>query len=100
MTQHPEIAVTSKPLAVIADWIPSPGLQVAIDGPSGSGKGTVAATLAAKLDLPVLDTGLLYRYAGYCAEQQGADITSEISVLEVLDECLKNLEWRDGNPWR
>jgi len=76
-------------------WIPSPGLQVAIDGPSGSGKGTVATMVAAELGLPVLDTGLLYRYAGCCAEQQGADITSEISVLEVLDECLRNMEWRE-----
>ncbi len=76
-------------------WTPAPGLQVAIDGPSGSGKGTVAAMLAAELGLPVLDTGLLYRYAACCAEQQGANIASETSVLEVLGECLKNMEWRE-----
>jgi len=79
----------------VSRWVPSKGLQVAIDGPSGSGKGAVAAMLAAKLSLPVLDTGLLYRYAAYCAEQQGADITSETSVLEVLDKCLKDMEWRE-----
>ncbi|MDQ6960535.1 MAG: (d)CMP kinase [Mariprofundaceae bacterium] len=76
-------------------WTPSSGLQVAIDGPSGSGKGTVAAMLAAELGLPVLDTGLLYRYVGCCAEQQGADIASETSVLEVLDGCLENMQWRE-----
>jgi len=79
----------------VEHWVPSTGLQVAIDGPSGSGKGTVAAMLAAKLNLPVLDTGLLYRYAAYCVEQQGVDITSETSVLEVLDKCLKDMEWRE-----
>jgi len=80
----------------VSQWIPSARLQVAIDGPSGSGKGAVATMLAAKLSLPVLDTGLLYRYAAYCAEQQGADTTSETSVLEVLDKCLKDMDWREG----
>jgi len=85
---------TQKPMQA-SGWTPVKGLQIAIDGPSGSGKGTVAARLAAELGLPVLDTGLLYRYAGYCAGQQGADIASEISVLQVLDECLKNMDWRE-----
>ncbi len=84
-------------ITMINDWIPALRLQVAIDGPSGSGKGTVAAMLAAALGLPVLDTGLLYRYAACRAEQQGADITLETSVLEVLDDCLKDMEWRDRN---
>jgi len=84
----------SEPAIVPADWLPSSGLQVAIDGPSGSGKGTVAAVLAAELGLPVLDTGLLYRYAACRARQQGADIASETSVLEVLDESMKDMEWR------
>ncbi len=37
---------------------------VAIDGPAASGKGTLARRLAAALDLPYLDTGLLYRATG------------------------------------
>jgi len=76
-------------------WTPATGLQIAIDGPSGSGKGTVSAMLATELGLPVLDTGLLYRYIGHCAEQQGVDTASETSVLEVLDGCLKDMEWRE-----
>ncbi len=78
-----------------SDWTPSPGLQVAIDGPSGSGKGTVATILAAELGLPVLDTGLLYRYVACRAEQRGADVASEISILESLDESLQAMEWRE-----
>ncbi|HEY2179269.1 MAG TPA: (d)CMP kinase [Caulobacteraceae bacterium] len=37
------------------------GFVVAIDGPAGSGKGTLAARLGAALGLPVFDSGLLYR---------------------------------------
>ncbi len=75
-------------------WIPAKGLQIAIDGPSGSGKGTVAARLADAIALPVLDTGLLYRYLGDCARKAGADLDSEASVLAVLDRCLEAMEWR------
>jgi cytidylate kinase len=38
---------------------------IAIDGPSGSGKGTLAASLAQKYSLALLDTGLLYRAVGW-----------------------------------
>ncbi len=39
-------------------------LIVAVDGPAAAGKGTLARALAAALDLPYLDTGLLYRAVG------------------------------------
>ncbi len=42
----------------MAKWI------VAIDGPAAAGKGTLARRMAAHLDLPYLDTGLLYRAVG------------------------------------
>ena len=48
-------------------WKPIEGLQVAMDGPSGSGKGTVAKRVGEELGLPVLDTGLLYRFSGWQA---------------------------------
>ena len=37
---------------------------IAVDGPTASGKGTIATALAAHFDLPLLDTGLLYRAVG------------------------------------
>lgn len=80
---------------IVSRWAPAKGLQIAIDGPSGSGKGTVAAMLANELGLLVLDTGLLYRYVAYCAEQQSADLTEESSVLASLDGCLKEMQWRE-----
>ncbi len=75
------------------EWTPVKGLQVAIDGPSGSGKGTAAAMIAAETGLPVLDTGLLYRYIGSCARRLGATLTSEASVLAVFDQCLQDMDW-------
>jgi cytidylate kinase len=46
---------------------------VAIDGPAAAGKGTLARRLAAKLGLPYLDTGLLYRAVGRRVLDRGAN---------------------------
>lgn len=48
-------------------------LVVAIDGPASAGKGTLARRLAAALDLPHLDTGLLYRATGRRVLDAGLD---------------------------
>ena len=44
---------------------------IAVDGPAASGKGTIAARLGAMFELPVLDTGLLYRAVGVLAARAG-----------------------------
>ena len=49
------------------------GLVVAIDGPAGSGKSTVAATLAARLGLRHLDTGAVYRAITLACRRAGVD---------------------------
>jgi CMP/dCMP kinase len=56
------------------------GLLIAIDGPAASGKGTIAARLAAALGLPVLDTGLLYRAVGAATLAAGADLADEAAA--------------------
>lgn len=48
-------------------------LVIAIDGPAAAGKGTLARRIAAHLDLPCLDTGLLYRAVGRRVLDRGAD---------------------------
>ncbi|MDQ6990232.1 MAG: (d)CMP kinase [Mariprofundaceae bacterium] len=74
-------------------WQPIEGLQIAIDGPSGSGKGTVALELGKELGLPVLDTGLLYRFTAWQAQQAEIDIHNETAVLQHLKASLKSMQW-------
>lgn len=49
-------------------------LVIAVDGPAASGKGTIAARLAAHYGLPYLDTGLLYRAVGMAVLSDGGDL--------------------------
>ena len=51
-----------------------PDLVIAVDGPAASGKGTVAARIAAHYGLPYLDTGLLYRAVGMAVLAAGGDL--------------------------
>jgi len=71
-----------------------PGLRIAIDGPSGSGKGTVAAMVGRELALPVLDTGLLYRFLGWLATEKGVFLDDEDAVLKLLESVISDIRWR------
>lgn len=54
-----------------------------IDGPSGSGKGTVATRVARHFGWHFLDSGALYRITAYAALQNGLDLADESAVTEV-----------------
>ena len=56
---------------------------VAIDGPSASGKGTLARRLAEALDFAYLDTGMLYRAVGAAVLAAGADPGDAAAALEA-----------------
>jgi CMP/dCMP kinase len=58
---------------------------IAIDGPTASGKGTVARALAAHFGLPHLDTGLLYRAVGVQTARMGGDPDREGDALAACD---------------
>lgn len=57
---------------------------VAIDGPAGSGKSTVARALAARENLTYLDTGAMYRAVTYAALARGVDVSDECAVSELV----------------
>jgi cytidylate kinase len=59
------------------------GLIIAIDGPSGAGKGTVARTIAARLGYRHVDTGAMYRAVAWKARHEGHDLADAPSVAAV-----------------
>ena len=63
---------------------------VAIDGPAGAGKSTIARELARVLNLPYLDTGAMYRGITCAALRQGVDpsddsVVAQLAITTVLD---------------
>ena len=56
---------------------------VAIDGPAGAGKSTIAQALALALNIPYLDTGAMYRMVTYAALRDGIDLQDENAVADV-----------------
>lgn len=58
---------------------------IAVDGPTASGKGTIARALAEHFGLPVLDTGLLYRAVGYQTQLDHGDADIAADALAACD---------------
>lgn len=67
---------------------------ITIDGPSGSGKGTIASRLAAILGWHCLDSGALYRLLGYSAEQAGVSLDNAQQLARLAINM--NIEFREG----
>ncbi|MGW8193361.1 MAG: (d)CMP kinase [Desulforhopalus sp.] len=61
---------------------------VTIDGPSGVGKSTVSRKVAAVIGFTYLDTGAMYRAAGWYLQQQEVNLDDE----DAIDENLQNFE--------
>ena len=62
-------------------------LLIAIDGPSGAGKGTVSRTLAQSLGYRHVDTGAMYRAVGWKAVQQNIPLHDERRVAELAQRA-------------
>lgn len=58
---------------------------IAVDGPTASGKGTIARALSDHFGLPVLDTGLLYRAVGYQTQLDHGDPDKAADALAACD---------------
>ena len=70
---------------------------IAIDGPSASGKGTVAANVAAALGFHYLDSGALYRLATLAALRARASLDDEAALAAIAGAM--QVEFRDGRTW-
>jgi cytidylate kinase len=65
---------------------------VAIDGPSGAGKGTVARAVAARLGYRHIDTGAMYRALAWKAIREGIDLADEPAVTALGERATFDLE--------
>jgi cytidylate kinase len=68
---------------------------IAIDGPSGAGKGTVSRAVAGRLGWRLLDSGALYRVVGLAAERQGIDLGDEPRVAGLAGSL--DVEFREAD---
>ena len=64
------------------------GLKIAIDGPAGSGKSTVAREVARRLKLTYLDTGAMYRAITLKLLRENADLSDIGRLEEILDRTV------------
>lgn len=67
-------------------------LNIAIDGPAGAGKSTIAKAVAAKLGFIYIDTGAMYRAVGLGAVRRGVDSADAEGVVSILDELSITLK--------
>lgn len=78
----------------------NPRLIIAIDGPAGAGKSTVASRLASRLGIPYLDTGAMYRAVGLLALRDGLvpplDELASTRVVDLMGRHQIEVEAVDG----
>lgn len=70
--------------------------NIAIDGPAGAGKSTIARALAEQLKFVYIDTGAMYRSIGLYAAEHGAEVTDRQSVIALLPEIHLELRFESG----
>ncbi len=70
--------------------------NIAIDGPAGSGKSTIAKLLANDYQILYLDTGAMYRACALAANRAGVDVEDAGQVCDLMRELQLSVVYRDG----
>ena len=70
--------------------------SIAIDGPAGAGKSTIARRAAAELGFVYVDTGAIYRTVGYAVSKREIDPSDTEKIDELLPRLRVKLAWKDG----
>ncbi len=71
-------------------------MNIAIDGPVGAGKSTIAKAVAKALDILYLDTGAMYRALGLKAVREGVSLDDVPAVLELLKRTEVRVTYENG----
>ena len=71
-------------------------LNIALDGPGGAGKSTIAKAVAARLGIVYVDTGALYRTIGLHVRRRNADPSECAAVEALLPEISLEIRYEDG----
>jgi len=69
---------------------------IAIDGPAGAGKSTIAKELAKKLGLIYVDTGAMYRALAIFFIRRGLDAKDESGISEAVSDAVVTIKYIDG----
>lgn len=70
-------------------------MQIAIDGPAGAGKSSVAREVARRLAFKCLDTGAMYRAVTLQALKKGIDLSNGKLLVELVSSCKLEVEYND-----
>jgi len=73
------------------------GYKIAIDGPAGAGKSTVAKTVAEKLDFIYVDTGAMYRAVAWFFLENGIESLEGVNVKVMCAQMDIRISYDDGN---
>lgn len=71
-------------------------MNVAIDGPAGAGKSTIAKLCAKKMDLIYVDTGAMYRAVALYLLESGIDVNDKTKVAEKCTGADVDIKYEDG----
>lgn len=71
-------------------------LNIAMDGPVGAGKSSIADAVAARLGILHLDTGAMYRALGVTALERGLDVKDEAAMTALCSEIRVSVAYVDG----
>ncbi len=71
-------------------------INIAIDGPAGAGKSTIAKMVAKKLDYIYVDTGAMYRSIALYLIRNSVDVSDEEKVTDACDNIIIDIKYVDG----